>query len=135
MEIPYLACMLATARAERLPPRVLPAIQRVEGGAEGSVHRNANGSEDYGVMQVNSVWLPVLAARAGLGEAEVRRRLIEDGCFNIAVAGMILRRALDEAAGDLLKAVGYYNSHTPEFSSRYARRVVQAAHRMFARKG
>lgn len=33
MAIPFLACMVATAAFYHLPPRVLPAIQAVEGGA------------------------------------------------------------------------------------------------------
>jgi hypothetical protein len=130
--IPFLACMLATAQAYRLPPRLLPSIQQVEGGAEGMARRNANGSEDFGVMQVNSIWLPVLAARNGMAPEAVRRRLIADGCFNIAAAGMVMRAALDEAGGDLLRAVGYYHSHTPDLAATYRARVLGAAHELFA---
>ena len=37
MAIPYLACMLSVAAFYGLPPRVLPAIQAVEGGQVGTV--------------------------------------------------------------------------------------------------
>ncbi len=61
MGIPHLACMLAVASAQHLPPRVLPAIHAVEGGAVGSVSPNRDGSEDLGLMQINTRWLPTLA--------------------------------------------------------------------------
>ena len=43
MPIPLLACMVATASYYHLPPRVLPSIQRVEGGHIGDVSRNTDG--------------------------------------------------------------------------------------------
>ncbi len=53
--------MALVASIYNLPPRVLPAIHGVEGGQVGSVHVNADGSQDLGYMQVNTRWLPVLA--------------------------------------------------------------------------
>jgi hypothetical protein len=129
--IPYLACMLAVASAERLPPRVLPAIHAVEGGSVGTVSHDSNGSEDLGVMQINSRWLPVLAERTGLAEATVRRALVLAPCFNIAVAGAILRMYLTETGGDLLSAVGDYHSHTPLLNQHYQEQVIGAAWSLF----
>ncbi len=132
MSVPFLACMATVAAFYHLPPRALPAIQQVEGGTLGSVSRNTDGSEDLGVMQVNTVWLKPLSVRARLPEAEVRRRLIEDACFNIAAAGAILRIYLDEEHGDLMRAVGDYHSHTPARNAAYQAKVLAAASRLFA---
>ncbi len=63
--VPFLACMALVASVYHLPPRVLPSIQAVEGGWAGAVIRNGDGSDDLGVMQVNTQWLAVLARRAG----------------------------------------------------------------------
>src|SRR5918994_3332322 len=104
--VPHLACMLAVAAFYGLPPRVLPAIQAVEGGQVGTVSRNADGSEDLGVMQVNTRWLGPVAQLTGLPEATVRERLIGDACFNIAAAGAILHSHLQQTSGDLMRAVG-----------------------------
>ncbi len=41
MSIPLLACMASVAAFYQLPPRVLPSIQGVEGGAIGIVHSDA----------------------------------------------------------------------------------------------
>jgi soluble lytic murein transglycosylase-like protein len=131
MAIPYLACMALVAAHFHLPPRVLPAIQSVEGGAVGSASRDADGSDDLGVMQVNTVWLTPLAALAGMTEAAVRQRLIADPCFNIAAAGVILRRRLAARHGNLMAAIGDYHSATPTLNLRYQAAVTEAAARLF----
>ena len=131
MTIPFLACMASVAAAYHLPPRVLPSIQAVEGGQPGLVHLSTDGSQDLGVMQVNTRWVQLLAWQAGTAPAVAGRRLLTDGCFNIAVAGAIMRIYLNEAHGNLLLAVGYYNSHTPVLAEAYQLRVLHAATRLF----
>jgi hypothetical protein len=133
MAIPFLACMVAAASFYHLPPRVLPSIQVVEGGKPGTVSRNTDGSADLGVMQVNTLWVPQFAAIIGMSEDAVHARLIADPCFNIAAAGAIMRVYLDEAGGDLMRAVGYYHSHTPERASEYQVKVLSAATRLFVK--
>jgi hypothetical protein len=135
MAIPYLSCMALVASLYNLPPRVLPSIQAVEGGRPGSVHLNADGSQDLGAMQVNTHWLPALAAYTGLPQAIVRERLRAWPCFNIAAAGAIMRTYLDEAHGDLMLAIGYYHSHTPGLNRRYQELVIGAATQLFVRGG
>lgn len=134
MSVPFVACMVAVANFYQLPPRALPAIHHVEGGRVGSISRNANGTEDLGPMQVNTIWLRPLAQRARLPEAEVRRRLIEDPCFNIAAAGAILRIYLNEERGDLMRAIGDYHSHTPARNTAYQAKVLAAARKLFVRQ-
>ena len=131
MAVPFLACMALTAAFYHLPPRVLPSIQAVEGGAVGSVSRNLDGSDDLGVMQINTLWLAPLARVSRLPPVEVRRRLIVDPCFNIAAAGLVMRVYLNETRGDLLRAVGDYHSHTPVLNLDYQARVLAAARRLF----
>jgi hypothetical protein len=131
MPIPFLACMLAAATFYQLPPRVLPTIQAVEGGRVGSVQLNMNGSEDLGVMQVNTRWVGILAHVTGTSSEATRTRLIDDACFNIAASGAILRTYLNEAGGDLMLAVGYYHSPTSVHRLAYTQRVMLQATSMF----
>ena len=131
MAIPFLACMALVANIYSLPPRVLPSIQAVEGGRTGLAHLNDNGSEDLGLMQINTVWLEPLARYTKLPRSEVRERLLGRPCFNIAAAGLIMRTYLDEVRGDLLMAVGNYHSHTPTLNQRYQLKVVQSATSLF----
>ncbi len=135
MAIPYLTCMALVASLYHLPPRVLPAIQLVEGGRMGLVHPNADGSDDLGVMQVNTVWVPALARYTGLAEPVIRTRLLDDACFNIAAAGAIMATYLAEEHGNLMPAVGDYHSHTPGLNQMYQIQVLAAARALFVRPG
>ncbi len=133
MAIPFLACMAAAAAFYHLPPRVLPSIHAVEGGRLGTVHPNTDGSQDLGLMQVNTLWIGPLSRLAALPPELVRVRLIGDGCFNIAASAAIMRAYLNEAGGNLMRAVGYYHSHTPALSQDYQARVLQSATTLFVR--
>ena len=131
MAVPYLACMALVAQIYALPPRVLPSIQAVEGGGPGVVHRNTDGTEDMGVMQINTLWLGTLARYSQLSPAEVRTRLLLRPCYNIAAAGLIMRTYLDETRGNLMRAVGNYHSHTPLLNQTYQAKVLRSATILF----
>jgi soluble lytic murein transglycosylase-like protein len=124
MSASLLACMALVTSFYHLPPKALPAIHRIEDGHTGSIAHNRNGTEDLGVMQVNTAWLPELARRTGVPQHRLRIALIRQDCFNVAVAGAILRIYLNEAGGDAVTAIGYYHSHTPGLREAYAMRVL-----------
>jgi soluble lytic murein transglycosylase-like protein len=124
--------MVLAAKLYGLPPRVLPSIQAVEGGAVGDVEYNKNGTADLGVMQVNTSWLPAFAAYTHLPIDVVRTRLIYEPCFNIAAAAAIMRTYLNETHNDLMRAVGDYHSHTGPLNQQYQLKVLHAATVMFA---
>jgi hypothetical protein len=124
--------MASVAAFYHLPPRVLPAIHQVEGGQIGVIHQNSDGSQDLGVMQVNTRWVQKLAYYTGLPPYVVFWRLRDDGCFNIAVAGAIMRTYLDEAHGNLMLAIGDYHSHTPVLNQAYQAMVLHSAVDLFA---
>ncbi len=129
--IPYLKCMLMVASLAGLPPRVLPVIQSIEGGAPGMVRPDPNGTADLGVMQVNTIWIPVLAARAGLPQSITAQRLVNDPCFNIAASALILRTYLTETHGALLPALGDYHSHTQALNLAYTALAERRARELF----
>jgi hypothetical protein len=133
MQAPYLAFMLTVSQYYHLPPRVLPSVQVVEAGQPGTISHNFNGTGDLGVMQINTSWIPFLARTWRLTPHEVAERLIQDPYFNIVAAGAIMRIYLDEARGDVVRAVGYYHSHTPELASGYQIRVIRASFSLFGR--
>ncbi len=132
--VPFFKCMLVVAATTGLPPRVLPVIQSIEGGQIGMVRQDTNGTADLGVMQVNTIWIPELAARAGLGTAQTRQLLIEDPCFNIAASALILRTYLVQTNGQLIAAIGDYHSHTPALNSAYAALAETKARALFETK-
>lgn len=123
--------MALVASIYNLPPRVLPSIHVVEGGGINTVHVNTDGSQDLGYMQINTRWLPVLARYSTLPEASVRTNLLSRPCFNVAAAGYIMRRCLDETRNDLMLAVGNYHSHTAQLNAAYQGRVTRSAAALF----
>lgn len=134
MSIPFLACMIAAASLYNLPPRVLPSIQAVEGGQTGLVKFNRNGSADLGPMQVNTIWVGPLARYARMSQEVVVTRLINDPCFNIEAAAAIMRVYLTEARGNVMVAIGYYHTHTPDRGAQYQAKVIAAAGSLFGRR-
>lgn len=116
------------AAFHHLPSSVLPAIQRVEGGKTNLVSNNANGTQDLGLMQINTRWIvPLMQTTHEKGDV-IYQRLKKDDCYNIAVAGAIIKLYLKETKGNLMQAIGNYHSHTPHLNNQYQLKIVKAAY-------
>jgi hypothetical protein len=120
-------CLQASAQYNRLPLDLLRAIRQEEAGRVGGWQVNADGSVDYGVMQINSRWLPILAA-----QGYTARVLTYDACASIAAGAWILVHALSDASAwnrsgidgrVYWRAVGDYHSHTLRLNRAYAEQV------------
>lgn len=123
------ACLLIAAQTYSIPPAVLLGIYQVEGGRIGQeVGPNKNGSYDLGPMQINTVWVPMLADEWGVGEATAKKWIRDDPCTNVGVAAWILRRNLNET-GDLARSIANYHSKTPTIGGAYKRKVVGSMQR------
>ena len=125
-------CILAAARVHRLPPAMLVILLSVEGGSLGRVSQNTNDTVDIGPMQVNQIWLPLVAAHWHATAAATFRALRDNFCANVEAGAWILRHGLDEAGGDFWQGVGYYHSHDPDEKARYLRAVLRQATRLRA---
>lgn len=123
-------CAIYASHYYGVPALLTLSIMRTEGGRPGTVSQNTNGSYDMGVMQVNSIWLPKLAAM-GITKHEV----IYNACQNVMVGTWILAgymkhyigtaglKSAWEDPGAFWRAVGDYNSHTPVYNHQYQKRV------------
>ncbi|GBR09915.1 lytic transglycosylase domain-containing protein [Asaia siamensis] len=131
MAVAYASCMIFVASLYHLPPRILPSILAVENGQSGLVHHNSNGTDDLGLMQVNTRWLEPIAQFTHAAPAIVYRRLLTQPCYNISAAGAIMRLYLNETHGDLMRAIGNYHSHTLTLNLAYQQRVLGSARRLF----
>lgn len=107
-------CLDDAAANEGVPPVLLRAVAQHESAMRSdAVHRNANGSLDIGLMQINSGWLPILK-RYGI----VAHDLL-DPCVNAYVGAWIIRSNVARF-GATWKAVGAYNASSPDGQLRYA---------------
>ncbi|MDH0867278.1 lytic transglycosylase domain-containing protein [Mitsuaria sp. GD03876] len=112
-------CFLAAGQRYGVSPLLLKAIARQESGLDPAArHRNADGSTDTGLMQINSAWLPTLA-RHGVRESD-----LQDPCANILVGAWILGSNF-RTMGPTVQALGAYNARDPAKRQAYARQVLR----------
>jgi len=96
-------------------PQLLWAIAKVESDfIPHAINRNPNGTYDYGVMQINSVW----AEKLGI---DIWRSLGEP-CTNVRVGAWILAQCIQKH-GYTWEAVGCYNASDKKKRQKYARKV------------
>ena len=73
------ACFEEAGRRHGIPPSLLKAISAVESNANPAArHRNRDGSEDLGHMQINSSWLRKLGSY-GIGREQRADRAMAGG--------------------------------------------------------
>jgi soluble lytic murein transglycosylase-like protein len=102
-----------------ISPHLLRAIAKGESSFNPiAINHNANGSYDYGLMQINSSWEPTLR-RMGISWDQ-----LADPCTNVMVGAWVLSHCIHDY-GYTWTAVGCYNSRTPSKRARYASRIAR----------
>jgi soluble lytic murein transglycosylase-like protein len=103
-----------------VPSWLLWSIAKVESDFRPrATNTNRNGSEDIGLMQINSAWLPTLR-RHGITKAH-----LWDACTNIKVGAWVVAQNI-RALGWNWDAIGAYNARSPEKRRRYAWKIYRA---------
>lgn len=120
---PTFECFVREADRYNIDPFVLLAVLKTENGRPGDVLQNKNGSQDLGVMSINTVWLQDFARKLDLNEETVRQILTSDGCANVAAGAWILGQRIAEAQGNVWEGVARYHSRTPSKQITYLNRV------------
>ncbi|GFE60141.1 lytic transglycosylase domain-containing protein [Geobacter sp. AOG2] len=111
----YPFCFEEAGEMYGINPLVLRSIARVESNFDpDAINKNNNGTFDIGLMQINTIWKPVLG--------EQRWKNLGDACYNTKTGAWILATCIAKY-GYNWKAIGCYNSQTPEKSEAYARKV------------
>lgn len=112
-------CLDDAAAYRHINVELVRAIAQQESGMRANaVNRNANGTEDLGLMQINSSWLPRLA-RFG-----IHREHLFDACVNAYVGTWILASNIRQFGANW-KAVGAYNSPTTAHQLVYANSIYR----------
>ena len=119
-------CVDAAAAFHRVHPHILRAVLMTESAMNPqALRRNANGSLDVGLGQINSVHFPELARH---GQSPLA---LTDACIGSYVAAWHLARQ-QALWGNTWYAVGAYHSTTPVHNQRYQRLVWRQWQRLSA---
>lgn len=119
-------CFEEAGREYGIAPQVLWSIAKNESNLNpAAINQNANGTYDFGLMQINTIWAKTLGKErwASLGDA----------CTNVKTGAWILRQCID-SYGYGWKAIGCYNSRTPSKRDLYANKiaVIMEKYRLFS---
>lgn len=110
-------CFEDAGNTYRLNPRLLKNIASLESGMNpAAVHRNRDGSLDFGLMQVNSFWINATHLD--------KERLVRDPCYNTLAGARILRDCIDRL-GYTWEAIGCYNATSGDKRRSYAWKVFR----------
>ncbi len=108
-------CFEEAGQTYGISPEILYNIASVESGFNPyAVNKNKNGSYDYGLMQINSIWAKKLGTE--------RWKALSDPCTNVMTGAWILSQCIS-SYGYTWRGIGCYNSRTPELNKIYARKI------------
>ncbi|MFM0694672.1 lytic transglycosylase domain-containing protein [Paraburkholderia graminis] len=117
-------CLDDAAAYQHVSTQLVHAIAQHESGMRANaVNMNSNGTEDIGLMQINSSWLPKLA-RYG-----IRRQDLFNPCVNGYVGTWILASNIRQF-GPTWKAVGAYNAVSTQKQLIYANAIYRRLQRL-----
>lgn len=106
-------CVASAAQYHKVNPHLLDAILAVESGHNPkAIGKNANGTTDWGIGQINTIHLDELRHH-GIGTEQLL-----DACKGTYVAAWLLARQM-RRYGNTWFAVGAYHSVTPHHNQRY----------------
>ena len=112
---PLMALIEEVSTDSSLPVWLLARIVEVESsGNPTAIHRNTDGTTDYGLMQINSFWVDRLQLDT--------LRLLEPE-YNLRVGAGILKRLI-RRYGMTLEAVARYHSPKRKRGMTYIRRIL-----------
>jgi len=117
-------CFQEAGEAYGVSPFLLQAIMVVESQGDASaIHRNSDGSYDFGLMQINSHW----AKPWGLGTWD----MLGDPCVNVYAGAYVVADCI-RRHGQTWEAVGCYNARSTRKKIDYALKVKEVYERLVA---
>jgi soluble lytic murein transglycosylase-like protein len=119
------ACINQAAIMYHVPVPLILSVMKRENGRNGSASHNKNGTVDYGIMQINSLWLPKIAA-FNYSKEDIQ---FNRNCKNIYVGTWILSQSIAEGR-DVWSGVGNYHSHTPSHNRIYRNNIYKTYHKI-----
>lgn len=108
-----LDCINHAAIVYHVPATVILSVIKKENGRNGDANKNTNNTVDYGVMQINSIWLPKISAY-GYTKEDIQY----DACKNVLVGTWILSQSI-AGCSNMWSGIGNYHSRTPVHNLNY----------------
>lgn len=106
-----------------IDPVLLRAIAKVESSENPKAINHNASSTDYGLMQINSSWLPKLKAFG------IEKEDLWDPCISTHIGAWILSHNV-QTHGRSWKAIGAYNARSPHKQMIYANKVYRTLKKM-----
>lgn len=119
-----LQCINTAAIYFHVPATLILSVIKKENGRNGQAVKNKNNSYDYGVMQINSIWLPKIS-----GYGYTKEDIQFNACKNVFVGTWILAQSIAEGK-DVWQGVGNYHSHTWEHNNAYKKSIYATYNKM-----
>ncbi|MHA0902034.1 lytic transglycosylase domain-containing protein [Enterobacter ludwigii] len=115
------SCLSNAATRWNVPEIILEAIISQESSWQANARNsNKNGSNDYGLMQINSVNVDTLM-KVGIINHE---QMLMQPCPNIHAGAWLLSQKFKKY-GYSWRAVGAYHSETPHLRDKYANAIIK----------
>jgi hypothetical protein len=121
------ACVAQAEQKYQVPACILHAVHQVESSgdlAPGLVRSNSNGTSDYGVTQINTVWVKYFGRNFQISGND----FANNACLAVNGAAYIIRYEIN-ASGNFWDGVGNYHSRSPGEHERYIAKVAAQAQR------
>jgi len=112
-----IACINRAAVTYHVPAPVILSILRLENGRNGDARRNKNGTLDFGVFQINSVWLRALEKYG-----YTRHDLQYNPCRSTYAATWIISQNISRNL-PTWQALAAWHSMTPKHNQSYRTRL------------
>lgn len=110
-------CINQAAISYHIPAVLILSVIKKENGRNGQAVKNKNGTYDYGIMQINDIWLPKIAPYG-----YTKKDIQYNACKNVLVGSWILSQGIAEGK-NVWTGIGNYYSHTPANHQIYQRDI------------
>lgn len=115
-------CGIQASLKYGIPIDILLAISSIENGEIGKAYRNKNGSIDYGVMQINSIYIKEL--KETYNKDIKLEELLYNTCYAFEIAAFKISKHLKIDKGTFLSKIANYHSKTPDLNKKYQTKII-----------
>ncbi len=116
-------CINKAAIAYHVPAELIISVLKTENGRNGMAKLNANGTYDYGPMQINTVWL------SRIRQYGYSKEMLQyDPCLNVWVGSWILGQRIASSSTNVWRGIGAYHSYTDSENVPYQYKVWKVYH-------